>query len=236
MTAKGKTNPGRTARIAGLLYLVVFVLGVFGELFVRQRLIVPGDGAATASNIMASESLFRLGFVTDLVRQTVLVFLPLVLYKLLKPVDKDIAALMAVFALVSVPIGMLNLLNQLAALLPLSSAGYLAALDVDQSVAQVMLFLDVHEYGGFVLQFLGLWLVPLGCLVFKSGFLPRVLGILLIISGVGYLIDSVIFSLFPNFDVTISLFTFAGEVFFMLWLLVKGVNVEQWERRALESA
>jgi hypothetical protein len=236
MTAKGKTNPGRTARIAGLLYLVVFVLGVFGELFVRQRLIVPGDGAATASNIMASESLFRLGFVTDLVRQTVLVFLPLVLYKLLKPVDKDIAALMAVFALVSVPIGMLNLLNQLAALLPLSSAGYLAALDVDQSVAQVMLFLDVHEYGGFVLQFLGLWLVPLGYLVFKSGFLPRVLGILLIISGVGYLIDSVIFFLFPNFDVTISLFTFAGEVFFMLWLLVKGVNVEQWDRRALESA
>jgi hypothetical protein len=130
---------------------------------------------------------------------------------------------------------MLNLLNQLAALLPLSSAGYLAALEVDQSYAQVTLFLALHEHGAFVQQFLGLWLVPLGYVVFRSRFFPRVLGILLVISGLGYPIDAVMFFLFPDFDVTISQFTFAGEVFFMLWLLTKGVDVKQWEERALES-
>ena len=105
----------RTARVAGLLYLIVFVLGPLGEFLVRQSLIVPGDAATTASNIMASESLFRLGFVSDLVRQMVLVLLPLVLYKLLRPVDKDIAAAMLVFALVAAPVAMLSLLNQFAA-------------------------------------------------------------------------------------------------------------------------
>jgi hypothetical protein len=236
MTTKEQMNPKKTARIAGLLFLIVFVLGVFGELFVRQSLIVPGDAAATVNNIMASESLFRLSFVSDLIRQTVLVLLPLVLYKLLKPVNKNIAALMVVFALVSVTIGFINKLNLIAPLLLLNNADYLKAFEADQLYAQVMLFLDLHEHGAFIQMFLSFWLFPLGYLVFKSGFLPRILGILLIIAGFGYLIDSITFFLFPNFGVTISLFTFIGEVLFMLWLLIKGVNVEQWENRALESA
>jgi hypothetical protein len=214
----------KTARIAGLLYLAVFALGLFGELYVRQGLIVPGDAATTANNIMASESLFRLGFVTDLIRQTALVLLPLVLYKLLKSVNEDMAALMVVLALVGVPVAMLNLLNQFGALLPLSGAEYMTAFTPDQLYAQVMLFLDLHERGAFIQQFLSLWLFPLGYLVFKSGLLPRILGILLIISGLGYLIDAVAFFLLPNFGVTISLFTFVGEVFFMLYLLIKGTR------------
>jgi hypothetical protein len=225
-----------TARLAGLLYLVVFVLGIFSELYIHQDLIVPGDAATTANNIMASESLLRLGFVSDLIRQIVLILLPLVLYKILKPVNRNIAVLMVVFALVTIPIAMINLLFQFVALLPLSSADYLTAFDADQLYAQVMFFLDLNELGTFVAQFLGFWVSLLGFLVFKSGFLPRILGIMLIITGLGYLIDSITFFLLPNFDVSISLFTFWGEALFALWLLIMGVNVDQWEKRALESA
>ena len=118
----------------------------------------------------------------------------------------------------------------------MSGANYLTAFEADQSYAQAMLFLDLNKHGVFVAQFVGLWLLPLGYLVFKSGFLPRVLGILLIIAGLGYLIDAVTFFLFPNFDVTISLFTFWGEALFALWLLIKSVNVEKLGKRSLESA
>jgi hypothetical protein len=237
MTSKEKMNsPQKTARVAGFLFLVIYALGVFGQLFVRESLIVPGDAATTVNNIMASESLFRLGFVTDLVRQTVVVLLPLVLYKLLKPVNKDHALLMVVFCLVGVPISMLNTLNQFAALRLSSGADYLTAFEANQLHAQVMFFLDLHKYGGFISQFLVLWLLFLGYLVYKSGFLPRILGVLLMIAGFGLLIDFATFFLFPNFDASFALYTFWGEPLFALWLLIKGVNVKEWEKRALESA
>jgi hypothetical protein len=236
MTSQQKMNPNKIARVAGILYLIIFCLGIFAELFVRQSLIVPGDAATTVNNIMASESLFRLSLVSDLIRHTFLILLPLVLYQLLKVVNKNIALLMVIFALAGVPIAMLNMLNHLAALLLLSGADYLTAFEADQLHAQVMFFLDLHEYGAFIPQFLGLWLLPLGYLVFKSGFLPRILGILLMIGCFGYLIDAVLFFLFANSAATLSLFAFIGELLFALWLLIKGVNVEQWQKRALESA
>jgi hypothetical protein len=236
MTSKERMNsPQKTARVAGFLFLIIYALGIFGQLFVRESLIVPEDAATTVNNIMASESLFRLGFVTDLIRQTVVMLLPLVLYKLLKPVNKDYALLMVVFCLVGVPISMLNTLNQFAAL-PLSSgADYLTAFTADQLNAQVMFFLDLREYGSFIPSIL-VWLLLLGYLVYKSGFLPRILGVLLVITGFGFLIDFATFFLFPNFDVSFSLYTFWGEPLFALWLLIKGVNVKEWEKRALESA
>jgi hypothetical protein len=236
MTAKENLNPNKTARVAGVLYLIIFSLGIFGELFVRRSLIVPGDAATTFDNILASESLFRLALVTDLIRSACFLLLPLVLYRLLKPVNKTIALLMVIFALVNIGIAMLNMLNYFAVLLLLSGADYLTAFEADQLHAQVMFFLDLHDYGAFIPQFLSLWLLLVGYLVFKSGFLPRILGILLIIGGLGFVIDSVTFVLFPNFDVTISLFTIWGELIFALWLLIKGVNVEEWETRSLESA
>jgi hypothetical protein len=236
MTSDEKMNPDKIARVAGILYLIIFCLGIFAELFVRQSLIVPGDAATTVNNIMASESLFRLSLVSDLIRHTFLILLPLVLYKLLKPVNKDIALLMVIFALAGVPISMLNMLNHFAALLLLSGADYLTAFEADQLQAQVMFFLDLQKYGAFIPQFLGLWLLPLGYLVLKSGFLPRILGILLMIGCFGYLIDAVLFFLFANSAATLSLLAFIGELLFALWLLIKGVNVEQWEKRALESA
>ena len=236
MTTKEKMNPKKTARVAGFLYLIPIVFLPFAEFFVRQRLVVPGDAATTANNIMASESLFRLGFVTDLIGQTVHILLVLVLYILLKPVNKNVALLMLIFGLVSVPIAMLNMLNQIVATLILSGADYLTAFKADQLHAQVMLFLGLREHGEKIAYiFYGLWLFPLGYLVFKSGYMPRILGVLLIIAGFGYLNDFFKFFLFPNLP-PIGQFTFIGELLLVLWLLIKGVNVEQWEKRALESA
>ena len=229
-------SPQKTARVAGFLYLIIFCLAILAEL-ARSRLIVPGNAATTANNIMASEGLFRVGIVIFLIEQMVFLLLPLVLYKLLKPVNKNIAALMVIFVLVGIPIAMLNLLNQFAVLLLVSGADYLTAFEADQLHAQVMLFLDLYQHGIFIAKiFWGLWLFPLGYLVFKSGFLPRILGVVLIISGLGYLIDDFMVLLSPNSGAILSLFAFIGEWLFALWLLIKGVNVEQWEKRALESA
>ena len=231
-----ETSPLIVARVAGLLYLVMGIIGAFSILYVPSTLIVPGDAAATVNNIMASESLFRSGIVSGLLTQMIFILLVLVLYQLLKPVNKNHALLMVIFVLVGVPIAMLNELNQFATLLLLSGADYLTAFETDQLQTQVLLFLNLHDYGVLIAQiFWGLWLLPLGLLVFKSGFLPRFLGILLMIGCFGYVIDSFALILFPSFK-PIARFTFIGELLLPLWLLIKGVNVEQWQKRALESA
>jgi len=236
-TRTPERSPQIYARVAGFLYLLLLPLGIFGILYVPSRVIVPGDAAATASNIMASESLFRLSIVSALMVQLVNILVVLTLYKLLKPVNRNIALLMVIFLLAAVPIAMLNELNQFAALLLLSGADYLTVFTADQLQALVPLFLDLHELGTLIAGiFWGLWLFPMGYLVFKSGFLPRILGVLLMIGCFGYLIESFGTFLLPNFEVEIGLFTFWGEVLLPLWLLIKGVNVEQWEKRALESA
>jgi hypothetical protein len=229
-------SANKTARAAGFLYLIIFCLGVFAELFVRQNLILPGDAAATINNIMASESLFRLSLLIDLIRHTFLILLPLVLYRLLQQVNKNIALLMVVLSLVSIPIAFINELNYFAVLLLLNGADYLTAFGADQLQAQVRFFLDLYAYGAYIPQLLSLWLLPLGYLVFKSGFLPRILGILLMIGCFGYLIDAVSFLLFSNSMPTLSLLAFIGELIFALWLLIKGVNVEGLQKHALEYA
>jgi hypothetical protein len=235
MTARENMNPNKTARIAGLLYLPPWILSLLAE-FLRMSLIVPGDAATTAANIVASESLFRFSMVSDLLVQVVFIFLVLLLYRLLKPVSRSHALLMVILFLVSVPIAMLNTASQFAALL-LSGADYLAAFTADQVQALVPLFLDLHEVGIIVAYiFWGLWLFPLGWLVLKSGFLPRILGVYLMFSCFGYLIDFATFFLFPNFGVAVNMFTGWAELLLCLWLLIKGVNVDQWEKRALESA
>jgi hypothetical protein len=212
-----ETSPLIRARVAGLLYLSLIPLGLFGTLF---------SGPSS-----------RLGIVSALLVQIVNIFVVLMLYQLLKPVNKNMAVLMAIFLLLGVPIAMLNEVNQFAVILLSSGANYLRVFTASQLHALVLLFLDLHNYGINIAGiFWGLWLFPMGYLVFKSGFLPRILGILLIIGCAGYLVQSFATFLFPGFAVNIALFTFWGEVLFPLWLLIKGVNVEQWEKRALESA
>ncbi|MEE9464298.1 MAG: DUF4386 domain-containing protein [Candidatus Neomarinimicrobiota bacterium] len=238
---RAATSPLFYARAAGLVYLIALPFMVFSFAYVSSTLIVPGDAAATANNIMASEGLFRSGIVSWLIGQTVFMLLPLVLYKLLKPVNKSHAVLMVIFLLVSVPIAFINELNQFAVLFLLSGADYLTAFEVDQLHAQVMLFLDLHEHGILIAGiFWGLWLLPLGFLVLKSGFLPRTLGVLLIIGSFGYVLDSLTGLLFPDYKAIVSQIVivpnFISEFALNMWLLIKGVNVEQWEKRALESA
>ena len=218
-------SPKKTARLAACIFLGIFFLGMSTELFIRPGLLVPGDTAATVKNIAASESFFRLSLVSDLVRQVLLMALPLVLYKLLKPVNKTIAALMVIFALVGVPISMLNELNHFAVLLLSSGASYTAAFKADQLNALVMFFLELRKYGTYIPQVLSFWVLLLGYLVFKSGFLPRILGILLMLGGLCYTVSAILFFLFPNFDTMIlGLFAFIGEALFYLWLLIKGVK------------
>ena len=236
MTTKETFNPNKTARVAGYLYLMLFPLGIFGIIYIPSSLIVLGDAATTASNIMANELLYRLSIVTALTLQIVNIFLALALYKLLNPVDKNNAVLMVILVLVAAPIAMLNELNHVAVLLVLSGSDLLTTFSLDQVQASVPLFLNLHEHGVFIAQiFWGLWLFPMGYLIFKSNFLPLALGILMIIGGFGYLVDSFVYFIFPDFDVTFSEFTFLGELLLPLWLMFKGVNHEQWENYALKS-
>jgi Domain of unknown function (DUF4386) len=226
MTNKESINsPQKIARVAAFVFLIIFFLGMSTELFIRPGMIVTGDAAATVKNIAASESLFRLSLVSDLMRQALLMLLPLILYKLLKPVNKTIAALMVIVYLVCVPISMLNELNHFAVLLLSSGAGYLTAFKADQLNALVMFFLELRTYGTYIPQVLSFWLLLLGYLVFKSGFLPRILGLLLMLGGLSYTAQAVLFLLFPNFDATIlGLLAFIGELLFYLWLLTMGVK------------
>lgn len=149
-------SPQKTARVAAFVFLIIFFLGMSTELFIRPGMIVSGDAATTVRNIAASEALFRLSLVSDLIRQALLMLLPLVLYKLLKPVNKTVAALMVIFALVSVPISMLNELNHFAILLLSSGAGYVTAFKADQLNALVLFFLELRKYGTFIPQVLSL--------------------------------------------------------------------------------
>jgi Domain of unknown function (DUF4386) len=230
-TRTAETSPLFRARLAGFLYLLVNLPAPFALIYLPSRLIVSGDAGATANNIMASESLFRLGIVSILLNSIANIFLVLALWQLLKVVNKNMASLMVIFSLVAVPIGMLSELNNLAVLLLLSGADYLKVFSGEQLQALAYLFLRLHTQGyNIALIFWGLWLFPMGYLVFKSGFLPRILGILLMIACFGYVIQS--FAAFLGYNLSIIFYTGWGELLLLMWLLIKGVNVEQWEKRA----
>jgi hypothetical protein len=225
MTVKdGMASPRKLARMTGVLYFLVFLTGVASEILVGSNLFVPRDTAATVNNIVAHESIFRLGFVISLSHFAVLVLLVLALYKLLRQVDKDWALVMAAFGLVSVSIGMVSLLFQYAAPLLLVGNGYSTAFTADQLLAQVQFFIDMQVHGDKAAQILSVWLLPLGYLIFKSGFLPRILGVLIAIAGLGYMTDFLIFYLFPNLGWQVAGFAFLFELPFSVWLLIKGVK------------
>jgi hypothetical protein len=235
-TLTAETSPLTRARLAGFLYLFANLFAPFTLVYLPARFIVRGDAAATASNVLASASLFRLGIGLSLFTFIAQIFLALALYQLLKVVNKNMAALMVIFALTAVPIAMLNELLQLAVLRLLSGAGYLAAFSPDQLNAAALLLLGLHGQGYEIAQiFWGLWLFPMGYLVFKSGFLPRILGILLIIAGVGYVVQSFAAFVWPSLQLDIIFVTGWGELLLLLWLLIKGVNVERWKKWAGEA-
>ncbi|MDO9256240.1 MAG: DUF4386 domain-containing protein [Bacteroidales bacterium] len=219
-------SPNKTARIAGFLYLILGICAGASWAY-TESIYVPGDALATVNNIQSSGWLFRLNFVGNLVGQIAFLFLIYFLYKLFKPVNKDCARLMAILVIVSIPIAILNSLNLLAPIL-LLSGGYLSAFGATQFNALVMLFLDLYIYGVFIAGiFWGLWLFPLGYLVFKSGFIPKTIGVFLIIAGFGYVIDSLLRFLMPGYNMEISSYTFIGELMIIFWLLFKGVKIPE---------
>jgi len=230
----------KTARVAGLLYLLMGIPAVFSLMYVPSKLIVRGDATATANNILASQSLFRLGIVSGLISATIFIFLVLVLYRLLKGVNQQHASLMAILALVQVPIAFLNEVNSLAAVILVRGADFLSVFEKLQRDALAMLVLNLHGQGIVVSEiFWGLWLFPLGLLVFRSGFFPRILGVLLIVNGFAYLISSFTYLLLPHYGPIVSrlmLLPEFGEPSFMLWLLIKGAKAQPLDDSASASA
>jgi hypothetical protein len=215
-----KTNIGldhKSARLAGLLYLSLVPLGIFGILYVPSSLIVADNMATTISNIIENETLFRWSIISALVVQLINIILSLLLFKVFKQTNKAMATLMVIFSLLAVPIAFLNEINNLALLQLLDQA--------NESQQLISVFLNLHQQGIIIAQvFWGLWLFPLGYLVYKSGYMPKFIGILLIIGCVGYVVDSFTLILLPEFKITFSEFTFLGEVIFPLWLLIKGIK------------
>jgi hypothetical protein len=217
-------NPGR---VAGFLYLLLVVAAPLRLIYVPSKLFVHGNATATASNIVAHELLFRLGIVTDLFCGTILIFLTLALYRLFERVDRNLAVVMVILGgLMPATIDFLNVLNDAAALVLVRGADFLSVFDKPQRDALAMLFLRLHGQEIVAAEILwGLWLFPLAILVYRSRFLPRFLGVWLIINGFAYLILSFTGLLLPQYENMVSNIAFPaqlGEVAFMLWLVIKG--------------
>jgi len=231
-TKNPMTSPKKTAQIAGLLYLSLAITGAFGIMYVPTAIIVPSDAMATAKNILSNEGLFRLSIVSQLVSQTIFVFLVMALYQLLRDVDLKNARLMVALVVAAVPIAFLNTLNQVIALRLLSGETFLNVFDNNQREALTLVFLNLSNDGIAVAQvFWGLWLFPFGMLVIKSGFIPKWPGYLLIIACFGYVLNSLAHFLFPAFVELISIFTavagMLGEFSIILWFLIKGVREQE---------
>jgi hypothetical protein len=233
-------SPRAMARFAGFLYLVITIAAIVAHFYVPSRLLAPGDAAATANNILASEPLFRIGIASEFVVLLCEIVLSIVLYVLLKPVSKTLSLVATVFRLAMTTIHAINLLNSFVVLLLLSGADYLAAFEADQLHALVLLFLNAHHYGFEIgIVFFAPHVFVLGYLIFKSGYFPRILGVLFILASCVYLIDSTALLFVPSYDATpvfLALPIAIAEIAFPLWLLIKGVNVEQWNKRAPATA
>lgn len=234
-----KTSPRAYARIAGILYLIIIIAGALGQIFIRGKLIVAGDAVATAGNLMASQSLWRVGIAGDLLMHVFDIPLMLALYLLLKPVNKHLAASAILFNLIQTAVLVVNKLNLLAPLFLLGNAEYLKALEPQQLQALAYLPLRLHDYGfGIGLIFFGCVCLVQGYLIFKSGFLPKTIGVLMAIAGLSYLTNSITLILAPAYtEVVVPVLALAllGELALSLWLIVKGVNLEEWERHAHTS-
>ncbi len=231
------TSPQTYARIGGWLYLIIIVAGLFGEVFVRDKLIVSGDAKATAKNIIASQLLWRISVAGDLIVLLCAVALALIFYLLLRPVSKTLALLAVFLNLVELAVDGANKLNLLAALSLLGGADYLKVFQPNQLHALAYFSVKSHRYGfGISLVFFGCECLVLGYLIFKSGYIPKILGVLMQIAGLSYLANSFALLLAPTFPAMIFPAVlgpaFIGESSLCLWLIVKGVNVPKWEEKS----
>jgi hypothetical protein len=230
----------KQARIAGLWYLLASIPAPFALIYVPSKLIVFGDATATANHVRASETLLRLGIASELTSFIIFIFVVLALYRLFKGVNEKQALAMALLILVSIPISLLNVLNEIAALVLVSGANFLSVFEKGQLDALAYLFLRLHGQGFVVAQiFWGLWLFPFGILIIRSGFIPRFLGVLLFIAGSGYLASSFTSLVLPSYRHLVDQFTMvltAGELPIIFWLLIRGAKDQPLDEQPSDPA
>jgi hypothetical protein len=230
-------SPQRYARLAGVMYLAIILLGMFGELYVRGTLVVPGDASATARAIAAAPQLWRAGIVGDLLMHVLDVPVIVIFYVLLRPVDKGLALLATLLNLVQTAVLVANKLNLVAPLFLLGHAGYLQAFSTEQLQVLSLMAIDLHVHGFAIgLIFFGFACLVRGVLIWRSGHWPRALGALMLLAGLSYLVNSFALLLAPA--VADALFpgvlvpAFVGELSFCLWLIVKGLDTGRWRQRS----
>ena len=221
----------KTARLAGLLYLLLVITGVYGIMYIPSQIFVAGDSVATAKNMISNEVLFRTGILNDIISNTIFLFLVLVLYRLFKHVNENQAKLMFALVIVQIPVAFMMEAFNITSLMILKGE-MLKTFELSQRQDLAMLFLKINDYGTLPLEmFWGLWLLPFGLLVYKSKFIPRIFGILLVIAGIAYMIDSTIAMLFPDYGSIVKyptlLLAAIGEISITLWLLIKGVKIQE---------
>jgi Domain of unknown function (DUF4386) len=229
-------SPRQKARIAGVAYLVTILARMFVEIFVRKRLIVSDDAAATATNIMAHEQLFRLGFAADILAFASYIALTALLYELFRPVNRSLSLVAAFFSLVACVVQAMSSLFHLAPLFLLGRAPYLSVFTVEQLQALALVFLRLRAaaYHNIGLVFFGAYCLLVGLLILKSTFLPRVLGLLMVLAGLSYILF-VSPPLARSLQPYILIFPGVGQISLTLWLLMCGLNAERWEQaRAAE--
>ncbi|PYK36981.1 MAG: DUF4386 domain-containing protein [Verrucomicrobia bacterium] len=220
----------KAARVAGAVYLSLVLTAPFSLLYVPGKLIVRGNATATANNILTHETLFRFGIVTDLLSSVIFIFVGIALYHLLSGVNRTWARMMVSLVLVSAAVAFLNVLNNLAALILFRGGDFLTVFDKPQREALGMLFIRLHSQGIIIDElFWGLWLFPFGVLVMRSGFLPWILGVWLIVNCFAYLAISLTSLLLPDYGTVVYHYVFPvlfGELAIVLWLLIKGAKVQ----------
>ena len=228
-----EASPRFKARIAGVFYLLTTLTRMFVEIFVRNRLVVSDDAAATATNILAHEPLWWWGFAADIIAFASYIALTALLYELLKPVNRSLSLVAAFFSLVACVVQAISSLFHLAPLLLLGGAPYLSVFTVEQLQALALVFLKLRAaaYHNIGLVFFGLYCLLVGILILRSTFLPRILGVLMVLAGLSYVLflsPPLVRSLQPY----ILVFPAVGQISLTLWLLVIGVKEQRWKQQA----
>ncbi len=230
------TSPRLRARIAGVFYLLTLLTGAFSQGFVSGRLVVDGDAAATATNILTHRGLFQLGFAVYLIEMACNIAMTALFYDLYKPVSRSLSLLAAFIGLAGCVVKTLSRLLYIAPLLVLGGAHYLSVFNAEQLQALALLFLKVNDQGaGIALAFFGFSTLLKGYLILRSTFLPRFLGVLSAFAGLGwltFLYPPLGYRLFPY----VAAFGLLGSVAMILWLLVFGVNEQRWKEQASAAA